>query len=148
MIYTSCVGKIRADKNVTSKKDVALMITLQWNEIFMESLHEDLPGSEHLIPVFSIHNQEYQWKQMFALFSPAENTFYWTTGGGCACCSTLFAHIAHADEMTKGSAADVKRAVRDFMQATPGIITEEERTRIFSKVKMFAGMKLGVNKRK
>lgn len=114
------------------------MITFQWNENFMEFLHEDLPGSEAMTPVFSIHNGESQWKEMFALFSAEENKFYWITSAGCECCDTLFAHVGSVNDLTTGSAKDVKKAVRTLLKDSPGILTEDEKVKVFSKVGKFA----------
>lgn len=111
------------------------MITLQWSETSLEFLHEDIPGSENMVPVFSIHNGEYAWKRMLALFSPKTKTFYWSSNSGCQCCEELNSQIRNVEAMSSGSALEIKRAIRDFMAQNPGIITDEEKQKIFSKIK-------------
>lgn len=111
------------------------MITLQWNENALEELHEELAGSDKMTPVFSIHNSDYDWKQMLAIFSPEDDKFYWITGEGCACCDSLFEHIKSFEELASGSASELKGAVRAFHATNPDIMTEADRTRIFSKIK-------------
>lgn len=111
------------------------MITLQWSETALEFLHEDIPGSEKTVPVFSIHNGEYNWKRMLALFSPVTKKFLWASNSGCECCEELTAQVKSAEEMVSGSEMELKRAVRDFLAHNPEIITEDEKQKIFSKIK-------------
>lgn len=113
------------------------MITLQWNENAIEFLHEDLPGSEKLTPVFSIYNGESQWKQMFALFSPEEKLFYWIIGSGCECCDSLFSDVSSLSELKTGSNKELKRVVRAFLKEVPEIMTDAEKEKVFSKVNKF-----------
>lgn len=111
------------------------MITLQWSETALEFLHEDIPGSENMVPVFSIHNGEYAWKRMLALFSPATKTFHWSCNSGCECCEELASQIKNVEAMSSGNALELKQAVRDFLTHNPDIITDEEKQRVFSKIK-------------
>lgn len=111
------------------------MITLQWSETATEFLHEDIPGSEHMVPVFSINNGENDWKRMLALFSPVTKKFYWSTSGGCLCCEELTSHLSSADDLTEGTEQELKRALRSFLEHAPNILNEDEKQQVFSKIK-------------
>lgn len=111
------------------------MITLQWNETALEFLHEDIPGSEQMVPVFSIHNGENDWSRMLALFSLDTKEFCWTVNSGCACCEELTGHLKSADDLTKGTERELKRAVRSFLEQAPNILKDGEKQKIFSKIK-------------
>lgn len=111
------------------------MITLQWSETALEFLHEDIPGSENMVPVFSINNGESNWKRMLVLFSPTVKKFYWTSNSGCECCEELTGQIKNTEEMASGTELELKRAVRNFLAHTPDIVTDEEKQKIFSKIK-------------
>lgn len=111
------------------------MITLQWSETALEFLYEDIPGSEDMVPVFSIHNGESNWKRMLALHSPSTRKFYWTSSTGCECCEELTNQVKNAEEMTSGDERELKRAVRHFLESVPEIVTDDEKQKIFSKIK-------------
>jgi hypothetical protein len=111
------------------------MITLQWDEIALEFLHEEIPGTERLTPVFSIHNGEYEWKQMMALFSSETKTFHWLQSAGCSCCENLFSHVKSADDLVCGNERELKQALRSFLSQNPTILDNSEKERIFSKIK-------------
>lgn len=111
------------------------MITLQWNETALEFLHEDIPGSERMVPVFSIHNGEHDWTRMLALFSTATKEFYWTARSGCACCEELTSHLRNVDDLAKGTERELKQAIRGFLEHAPDILKDGEKQKIFSKIK-------------
>jgi hypothetical protein len=111
------------------------MITLQWSETDLEFLNEDIPGSENMVPVFSIYNGEYNWKRMLALFSPSNNKFYWSCNSGCECCESLRSQVKDTDSMNSGDAKELKQAIRGFMNNKPKLVTEDEKRKIFSKIK-------------
>ena len=109
------------------------MLTLQWSEMSLESLHEDIP--EHLNPIVSIHNGQNDWVQMLVLYSSETKVFHWVTGYGCACCDNLYNHLKDSSLMVSGDAKELKRALRGFLDAHPDIITEAEKEKTFSKIK-------------
>ena len=111
------------------------MITLQWSETALEFLHEDIPGSENMVPVFSIHNGESNWKRMLALFSSSTRKFYWASNTGCECCEELTNQVKNTEEMASGNEMELKRAVRHFLESAPEIVTDDEKQKIFSKIK-------------
>lgn len=111
------------------------MITLQWSETALESLHEDIVGSETMIPVFSISNGEYKWAKMFALFSSETKKFYWVSGSGCECCDDQNRNVKDVSNLTEGSEGELKAALRVFIEHNNGIITDDEKQKIFSKIK-------------
>lgn len=111
------------------------MITLQWSDTALESLHEDISGSEKMNPVFLISNSEFSWTKMFALFSSETKKFYWTSGSGCSCCNDQNRDVKDVSNLTEGSESELKSALRDFIGHNDGIITNDEKQRIFSKIK-------------
>lgn len=111
------------------------MITLQWSENALEFLHEDISGSEKMNPVFSISNNEYSWVRMLALFSSTTKKFYWTSGSGCECCDDQNKNVKDVSSLTEGSENDLKSALRAFIGHNDGIITDDEKQKIFSKIK-------------
>lgn len=111
------------------------MITLQWSETALEFLHEDIPGSEGMVPVFSIDNGQYQWERMLALFSSSTKKFYWAVNSGCECCDDSSKLATNTDGMASGNELELKRAIRNFIAHSPEIITDEEKQKIFSKIK-------------
>jgi hypothetical protein len=111
------------------------LITLQWSENALEFLHEEIAGSNKLIPVFSITNNEYNWNKMLALFSAETKKFYWAAGSGCECCETLTTSVKDVSKLTEGSESELKQALRTFISHNSGIITDDEKQKIFSKIK-------------
>jgi hypothetical protein len=111
------------------------MITLQWSETALEFLHEDIPGSENMVPVFSIHNGEHNWKRMLALYSSSTKKFHWASNSGCECCEEVNSQVKSTEAMTSGNEMELKRAVRNFLTHTPDIVTDEEKQKLFSKIK-------------
>jgi hypothetical protein len=111
------------------------MIKLQWDETATGFLHEDIPGSENMVPVFSIHNGEHDWKRMLALFSPETKKFHWMSGAGCACCEENSSHVRSVRDLTSGDERALKQALCSFLTDAPNVVSEEEKQKIFSKVK-------------
>jgi hypothetical protein len=111
------------------------LITLQWSDTALESLHESIPGSENMIPVFSIFNGEYEWNRMLALFSSVTKTFHWSASAGCSCCEELTSSLKSISDLTEGSERELKQAIRTFIEHTPGILKDDELQKIFSKIK-------------
>lgn len=111
------------------------MITLQWSETALEFLHEDIPGSENMIPVFSIYNGKYHWKMMLTLFCPSDKQFYWHCGSGCECCESLSSQIENKDSLKCGDERAVKQALRAFIADHPNLVNEDEKRTLFSKIK-------------
>jgi hypothetical protein len=111
------------------------LITLQWSETALEFLHEDIAGSEKMNPVFSIRNNEYNWVRMLALFSSDTKKFYWVSGSGCECCDDQIRDVRNVSNLTEGSESDLKSALRTFIEHNDGIVTDDEKQKIFSKIK-------------
>lgn len=111
------------------------MITVQWSENALEFLHEDIPGSDNLNPVFSIFGAESADKRMLALFSSSTKKFYWTVSTGCSCCEVLTGHIKTAADLTEGDERELKQAIRVFSVSNPSLLEDDEMQKIFSKIK-------------
>jgi hypothetical protein len=111
------------------------LITLQWGETALESLHEDIAGSAKMTPVFSISNSEYDWKRMLALFSPETKKFYWSVSSGCSCCDDQNRNVKDVSNLIEGSESELKRTLRTFIEHNSGIITDDEKQKVFSKIK-------------
>lgn len=111
------------------------MIKLQWNETSLEFLHEDIPGSKDMVPVFSISNTESDWNRMLALFSPVTKKFHWSASSGCSCCEEFTGSLKSIADLTEGTEQELKRAVRSFVEHAPGALKEGELQKIFSKIK-------------
>lgn len=111
-------------------------LRLQWDDLGLEFLHEDVPGSENLKPVFRASSDVgSDVVEMLALFSPENKMFYWVTGRGCSCCTNITDPVEAVEDLKQGDERALKHAIREMLKEAPHILNEEDKKRVFSKIK-------------